>query len=114
MTEADEGELEFLRGEVKMWRAMYADHGEQTLGGLMARVKQFTWLPIDTAPKGGDDILALFDPGDGETPLVDMVYWDEDTWIISAEGGARFSRPQSCYTRWMPVPAPPNTSSPKV
>lgn len=68
------------------------------------------WLPIETAPKDGDRILAWFAWGDdfgGGGGFIDMVYWDHDTWVIASEG-PDFSRPPQFYAHWMPLPAPPS------
>jgi hypothetical protein len=51
------------------------------------------WLPIETAPRDGTEILAW----DGE--VTDVIWWDGLAW----DDGRRTVHP----TNWMPLPEPP-------
>lgn len=57
------------------------------------------WQPIETAPKDGTQFLALWP----QTCEYGVIRWshEERAWL---EGGADYV---SGFTRWMPLPAPP-------
>ena len=64
------------------------------------------WQPISTAPKNGESILASW-TGEPETePLVEMIYWNGQQWIIACECDG-VSRWQDGYTNWAPRPKAP-------
>ena len=59
------------------------------------------WLPIETAPKDGTQILIEIHPG-----IFDVVCWSGDAW---REGG-NFMRLRKEPTHWHPLPASPGAS----
>lgn len=59
------------------------------------------WLPIETAPKDGTQILIEVHPG-----IFDVVCWSDNAW---REGG-NFMRLRKEPTHWRPLPASPGAS----
>jgi hypothetical protein len=65
------------------------------------------WQPIETAPKDGEEILAieLFD--DKSSGVYCVVNWVNGAWRDHSDMGAAGLDPFE-PNLWMPLPAPPN------
>jgi len=73
------------------------------------------WMPIESAPKDGESILAIC--GSAYSPLANVTWW--------ADGWTHYSRPDDKWhggvgkwfpTHWMPLPplpAPPTKGEPE-
>jgi hypothetical protein len=66
-----------------------------------------TWHPIETAPRGGTEVLvclwAYGDPSQGERHM-SVAFWEHDTWTTE-------QAPLWPPTHWQPLPAPPEAES---
>lgn len=76
--------------------------GDTTLGALSSQPVADGWLPIETAPKDGAQILIEVHPG-----IFDVVCWSDDAW---REGG-NFMRLRKEPTHWRPLPSSPGASN---
>lgn len=65
------------------------------------------WSTIDSAPKDGDDFLAISE----ENGFAQVVYWDDergDDWVWTVADGVTYHK--NVFTHWMPLPPPPKDS----
>ncbi len=85
----------------RQFRTQARDPGD--MAATAAHVAAFQWLPIETAPKDGTEILVagtyVLLPTD-EQQFVDMSRWVNQRW----DG---FSSTYYRVTHWMPKPDPP-------
>lgn len=83
-------------------------------GGTQMKTLSTSWQPIETAPRDGTEILAVwFEHPD--RPDYSIVEWSERGWVgkcdgskaIESEGywGTKYRTP--FVTHWMPLPEPP-------
>lgn len=73
-----------------------------TFSALSIRPDSSGWLPIDTAPKDGTEIVAsgLDDDGSGDRYMA-VMSWDGDDWQDEDETMHYF-----CVTHWLPTKLP--------
>lgn len=89
---------------------------ERMKAALLAtgEVVEQQWLPIESAPKDGTDVLTT----DGKQ--IDILRWIPDKhWAAKRHGGAGWFEPYtlSCKftaTHWMPIPTTPTTDKEPV
>ncbi len=73
------------------------------------------WQPIETAPKDGTQILALY-LYKGHAPDYSIVEWNKDGWMGMCDGARAIEAQGDTFTDyhepfvnlWMPLPEPPN------
>lgn len=64
------------------------------------------WQPIETAPRDGPAILAIFENFEAKLILV-CIRWIEDMWVAGRCEGGKISCIVRSPTHWRPLPAPP-------
>ncbi|AHD10043.1 DUF551 domain-containing protein [Phaeobacter gallaeciensis] len=73
------------------------------------------WQPIETAPKDGTEILAVYVPSGKFSPDFSIVEWDGKSWVgkcdgyrsIEAQSDFHTNYHEPFLTHWMPLPEPP-------
>lgn len=100
-------ELQILTGDT--WREESRCYIHSTLCNRIESLEkqhdQFTWQPLDSAPKDGTHILVGYNNlRECETNLVYEAIWNERQQLFTSLNGFII---HSDATHWMPLPLPP-------
>jgi hypothetical protein len=92
------------------------DLAEDIAQALLAERQSDRWLPIETAPKDGSDIIVYNPSGEG---IVGEAYYSNDNgrggwWWAGTYEGEHMEEPMHIRnawpTHWQPLPAPPSST----
>lgn len=80
----------------------------------IARMRaEFTWHPIETAPRDGRKIFGFLDYGDPAKEMRVIAWTGDSRWPWRLDGDSHSDRVrEGVPTHWMPLPLPPSPTSP--